>query len=128
MKVFKNISKNNDTSLILFSCDLLNKSILHCNGFSWLGRITTFEFSFYQHSIPILLAFFSAKSANPTVFRIRILLAFFSAKSANSTLFRIPILLVTESFLCEAYRFSEDFADFRCPKEYAQNQVLYEKD
>ena len=51
--------------------------------------------------IPILLAFFSAKSANPTV------LAFFFAKSANPTVFRIPIILVTEIFLCEAYRFQK---------------------
>ena len=38
---------------------------------------------------------------------MRILLAFFSAKSANSTVFRIPILLVNEIFLCEAYRFQK---------------------
>ena len=49
-------------------------------------------------SIPILLAFFSVKSANPTVFRKCILLPFFSAKSVNSTVFRIPILLLTEMF------------------------------
>ena len=60
---------------------------------------------FFSIPFPFFLAFFSAKSANPTVFRIRILLAFFSAKSANSTVFRIPILLVTEIFLCQAYRF-----------------------
>ena len=35
------------------------------------------------------------------------LLAFFSAKSANSTVFRIPILLETEIFLCEAFRFRQ---------------------
>ena len=86
MKVFKNIRKNNGTSQILFSWDWHKKSTLHCNGFNSLGRTITFEFSFLQHSIPILLAFFSAKSA-------------------NSTVFRIPILLVTEMFLCEAYRF-----------------------
>ena len=81
---------------------------VHCIAMvSSLRRTTTFEFSFLQHSIPILLAFFSAKSANPTVFRMRILLAFFSAKSANSTVFRIPILLVTEIFLCEAYHFQK---------------------
>ena len=107
MKVFKNIRKNNGTSQILFSWDWHNKSTLHCNGFNLLGRTKTFEFSFFQHSIPILLAFFSAKSANPTVFRMRILLAYFSAKSANSTVFRIPILLVNENFLCEAYRFQK---------------------
>ena len=42
--------------------------------------------SLHQHSIPILLASFSAKSA-------------------NSTVFRIPILLVIEIFLCHAYCF-----------------------
>ena len=107
MKVLKNIRKNNDTSQILFYWDWHNKSKLHCNGFSSFFRATTFEFSFFQHSISILLAFFSAKSANPTVFRMRIPLAFFSAKSANSTAFRIPILLVIEIFLCEAYRFQK---------------------
>ena len=76
----------------------LNKSTLHCNSFNSLGRTATFEFSFFQHSVPILLAFFSAKSANPTVFSMRILLAHFSAKSANSTVFRIPILLVMKFF------------------------------
>ena len=33
--------------------------------------------------------------------------SFFSAKSANFTVFRIPILLVIEIFLCEAYRFQK---------------------
>ena len=107
MKVFKDIRKNNDTSQILFSWDWHNKSTLHCNCFNSLGRTKTFKFSFFQLSMPIILAFFSAKSADPTVFRIRILLAFFSAKSANSTVFRIPIVLVTEIFLCEAYRFQK---------------------
>ena len=45
--------------------------------------------------------------SNSHFFRIPILLAFFSAKSANSTVFRIPILLVTEIFLFEAYRFQK---------------------
>ena len=81
---FQRHSKNNGTSQILFSWDWHDKSTLHCNGFNSLGRTTTFEFSFLQHSILILLAFFSAKSA-------------------SSTVFRIPILLVTEIFLCEAY-------------------------
>ena len=106
-KVFKKISKNNHTLHILFSWDWHNKSTLHCNSFNSLGQATTFEFSFFR--IPILLAFFSAKSANPTLFRMRILLTLFSVKSANSTVFRIPILLVTESFLCEAYRFQKTF-------------------
>ena len=88
MKVFKNIRKNNDTSEILSSFDWHKKSTLHCNGFNSFARTTIFEFSFFQHSIPILLVFFSAKSA-------------------NSTVFRIPILLVTEIFLCEAYRFQK---------------------
>ena len=105
MKVFKNIRNNNGTSQILFSWDWHNKGTLHCNGVNSLHRTTTFEFSFLQHSIPILLAFFSAKSARPTVFRMCILLAFFSAKFANSIIFRIPIPFVTEFFLCEAYRF-----------------------
>ena len=102
---FQKQSKNNVISQILFSWDWHNKSTLHCNGFNSLGRTTTFEFSFLQHSISILLAFFSAKSANSTVFRMRILFTFFCAKSANSTVFRIPILLETEFFLCEAYCF-----------------------
>ena len=87
MKVFKNIQKKG-SSQILFSWDWHEKSILHCNGFSSLGRTISFEFSFLQRSTPILLAFFSAKSANPTVFRI-------------------TSLLVTEIFLCEAYRFQK---------------------
>ena len=194
MKVFKNIRKNNGTSQILFSWDGHNKSTLHCNGFNI--RILIF-----QHSIPILLAFFSATSANPTVFRMRILwhfslrrlptlpfsecvffgiflcdvcqpyrfqnayslaffsatsanptvfrmrilwhflcdvcqpyrfenaysVAFFSAKSANSTVFRIPILLVTEIFLCEAYRFQKTSqtsdAQKNTPLEFA---ILFE--
>ena len=105
MKVLKNIRKNNATSQILFSWDWHNNSTLHYNGFNSLGRTTTFEFLFLQHSIPILLEFFSAKSASPTVFRMLILLAFFTAKSANSTVFRNPILLVTEIFLCKACHF-----------------------
>ena len=107
MKVFKNIRKNNGISQILFSCDWNNKSTLHCNGFNSLGQTTKFEFSLFQHSIPILLAFLSAKSVNPPVFRMRILLEFFSAKPANSTVFRIPILMVTEISFCEAYRFQK---------------------
>ena len=119
MKVFKNIRKNNGTSQILFSWNWHNKSTLHCNYFNSLGRTTTFEFSFFQHSIPMLLVFFSAKSTNPIVFRMRILLAFFSAKSTNSTVFRIPILLVTEIFLCEEYRFWNTSQTSDAPKEYA---------
>ena len=72
---FQKHSKNNGTSQVLFSSDWHNKSTLQ------------FKFSFLQHSIPILLAFFSAKSP-------------------SSTIFRIPILVsVTENFLCEAYHF-----------------------
>ena len=85
---FQKHSKNNGTLQVLFSSDWHNKSTLHCNGFISLGRTKAFELSFLQHSVPILLAFFSAKSANLTVFRI-------------------PILLVTEIFLCEAYSFRQ---------------------
>ena len=84
MKVFKNIRKNNNTLQILFSWDWHNESTLYCNGFNSLGRTKTFELN---------------------SFRIPILLAFFSANSANSTDFRISILFVTEIFLCEAYCF-----------------------
>ena len=59
-----------------------------------------FELSFFQNSHS--LAFFSAKSANPTIFRMRILLAF-SLRSLPA----LPFLLVTEIFLCEAYRFQK---------------------
>ena len=38
---------------------------------------------------------------------MRILLAVFSTKSANPTVFRMPILLVTEIVLREAYRFQK---------------------
>ena len=118
MKVFKNIRKNNYTSQILFSCDWHKK--VHC--IATLGRTTTFEFLFFQHPIPILLAFFSAKSANPTVFRIRILLAFFSSKSANSTVFRIPILLVTEIFSAKPTVFRR-LCRLQIPKKYTLNVI-----
>ena len=50
---------------------------------------------------------FEQQHSNSRFLRIPILLAFFSAKSANSTVFRIPIPLVTEIFLCEVYRFQK---------------------
>ena len=107
MKIFKNIRKNNDTSQILFSWDGIGKTKVHCIAMASIRSVEQrhSHSHLFQRSIPILLAFFSAKSANPTVFRICILLAFFSAKSANSTVF--SILLVTEIFLCEAYRFQK---------------------
>ena len=55
-----------------------------------------------------------------------ILSAFFSAKPANFTVFRILVVLVTDIFLWEASRFQKTsyFIDFRCPKEYALKRDL----
>ena len=104
-KVFKNIRKT--ITLCRFSSLGIGITKLHCIAMASIRSVKRQHLNSHFFRIPILLAFFSAKSANPTVFRMRILLAFFSAKSANSAVFRIPILLVTEIFLCEAYRFQK---------------------
>ena len=103
-KVFKNISKNNNTLRILFSWDWHDKSTF-CNGFNSLRRTTTFKLSFFQnsHSFGIFLC----KVCQPYCFHNAYSFGIFSAKSASSTIFRIPILLVTEIFLCEAHRFQK---------------------
>ena len=80
---------------------------IHCIAMASIRSVEQQHLNSHLFRIPILLAFFSVKSANPTVFRMRILLVFFSAKSANSTVFRILILLVTDIFLCEVYRFQK---------------------
>lgn len=86
-------------------CILHKKSTVHCNGFNSLsGALHSNSLTF---RIPILLGFFSAKSANSTVFRMCILLASFSPISPISTVFRMRILLVTDIFFCEVYRFQK---------------------
>ena len=115
-EVFKNIRKNNGTSQILFSWDWHNNGTLHCNGFNSLGRTTTFEFSFLQHSIPILWHF-SLRSLPTLPFSECVFFWYFSLRS-------LPTLPFSECvffwhFSLRSLPFSEGFADFRYPKEYA---------
>ena len=123
-KVFKNIRKNNDTLQILFSWDWHNKSALYCNGFNSFGQTTTFELSFFQHSHSFGICFcevcqpyrfqnaysfgiFLCEVCQPYRFQNAYSFGIFLGDVCQPYRFRIPILLVTEIFLCEAYRFQK---------------------
>ena len=104
-KVFKTFQKPITLCRFFFSWDWDNESTLHCNGFNSLRGTTTFELSFFQnsHSFGIFLC----EVCQPYCFQNAYSFGIFSSKSADSTVFRVPILLVTEIFLCEAYRFQK---------------------
>ena len=89
-----------------FSCDWHSKSTLYCNGFNSLGRTTTFEVSFFQdsHSFGIFLCE---------------VCQFYRFQNSHS--------IGNLKFSVRSLPFSEDFADFRCTKEYALREIMLMK-
>ena len=91
--VFKNIRKNNDTLKIIFSWDWRNKVPCIARPSNRLAEQQHANSHFFR--IPILLAFFSAKSANSTVLSVN---CFFSIIDVNQKQLQIVLRKCTHEF------------------------------
>ena len=105
-----------------FSCDWHSKSTLYCNGFNSLGRTTTFEVSFFQdsHSFGIFLC-------KVCHFQNAYSVGIFFCEVCQFYRFQNSHSIGNLKFSLRSLPFSEDFADFRCTKEYALREIMLMK-